>query len=93
MLVQLSKLIQLVCNRYFNKILSLCFVCLFAFPLSDFPLVAFHFRNHSVQYAVEVWVVSLLLEPTRVLGRLGCEAGTAGGKLSFWWSHSPRQLL
>lgn len=84
MLVQLLKLIQLVCNRYFNKILSLCFAGLFAFPLSDFPLVAFHFGNHSVQYAVEVWVVSLPLEPARVLSRLGCEAGTAGGKLSFW---------
>lgn len=51
------------------------FVCLFAFPLSDFALVAFPFGNHSVQYAVEVWVVSLPLEPTRVLSRLGCEAG------------------
>lgn len=62
------------------------FVCLLAFPRSDSPLVTFRFGNHSVQYAVEAWVVSLPLEPTRVLSRLGCEAGAAGGKLSFWWS-------
>lgn len=77
MQVRLPKLLQLVCS-YFHKILSLCFVCLFIFPLSDFPSGAFHFRT-SVRFTVEVWMVSLPQEPTCVFSQLGWEAGAAGG--------------